>query len=146
MGGRGTAWTSPAQTMKQGDAVDLGGVTWGAARLENREPLQLEQTFRTTCPEATVDKTNQPWAMPYEKQAMYTFHYKEAEDAAKANPIKLPASKQKFTTHATFSITRHPKSGTSKLKETVGPPPQINVSDNLAAADSWLDGTEPKPT
>merc|ERR1712060_396506 len=97
------------------------------------------------CPQAVDDKTNQPWAMPYDKQMMYTFFDKKAEDAAKANPIKLPASKQKFSTHATFQITRHPKGGVGKLKDTVGPPQNLSVSDNLAAADSWLDGTEGKP-
>jgi len=132
---RSMAWMSTAEPQGSLRTTGPGGSTWGLSRLDPGS-TQAGQRFRTTCPKAEDDQTSQPWAMPYENQQMYTFYDQKAEDVAKETPVKLPPSKHKFTTHASFHLTRHP-SNMEQLKSIL-PPGQAH----LAAAASWLESTE----
>eukprot|EP00429_Kryptoperidinium_foliaceum_P018526 CAMPEP_0176032430 /NCGR_PEP_ID=MMETSP0120_2-20121206/16007_1 /TAXON_ID=160619 /ORGANISM="Kryptoperidinium foliaceum, Strain CCMP 1326" /LENGTH=1819 /DNA_ID=CAMNT_0017365747 /DNA_START=87 /DNA_END=5542 /DNA_ORIENTATION=- len=117
---------------------------WGVSRLDPGSS-QAQQAFRTTCPKAEEDGTTELWAVPYDKQPMYTFYNKEKEAEAK-EPKKLPKHKQKFTAHATFHITRHPVGGLPAAA-AAGAPAASGVGPHMAAA-SWLpaDGGAKPPT
>jgi len=66
---------------------------------------------------------------------MYTFYEADKQDAAQESAVKLPASKRKFTSHASFHLTRHPATGTDVLKGKIPPAGGVHVF----SADTWLD-------
>eukprot|EP00932_Pfiesteria_piscicida_P011588 SRR837773.22768.p3 GENE.SRR837773.22768~~SRR837773.22768.p3 ORF type:complete len:146 (-),score=26.54 SRR837773.22768:18-425(-) len=61
---------------------------------------------------------------------MYQFYNKDREKQD-SKPSKLPKSKQKFTAHATFHITRHPVGG-KPLSAS------FPAAEHHLAASSWL--------
>jgi len=67
---------------------------------------------------------------------MYSFYSKEAtdKDVAPSRPVqKLPASKQKFKQHASFSLTRHPVGGLPAVQHSL-----LGGQFTAATADTWL--------
>eukprot|EP00929_Paragymnodinium_shiwhaense_P008239 TRINITY_DN11217_c0_g1_i1.p1 TRINITY_DN11217_c0_g1~~TRINITY_DN11217_c0_g1_i1.p1 ORF type:complete len:2722 (-),score=808.67 TRINITY_DN11217_c0_g1_i1:94-8259(-) len=129
------------------------GDTWGASRMDKRLGARLadsrvdpgsadasDMLFRTTCPKAEEDDTRQKWATPYAPQSLYSFfdeERKEEASIAKMDIAKMKAVKQKFTAHATFKLTRHPISGTEKLK---GYDP--GVDPDQSQVESYMEGKE----
>jgi len=110
------------------------GTRWGSSRMEHGS-LQAETEFRSTCPHSKEDGTLAAWAIPYEKQPMYTFYDKSSEQVAKESLVRLPEDKRKVTMTASFHLTRHPASGTDTLKGKVPPAGGVKVF----SADTWMD-------
>jgi len=115
-------------------AAESVGTRWGASRLEPGS-LASQSHFRSTNPHETEDGTGAAWAIPYEKKPMYTFYEGDKQEAAQESVVKLPASKKKFTQHASFHLTRHPATGTDVLKGKIPPAGGVHVF----SADTWLD-------
>lgn len=144
--GPGTAgsWTAESASVHDSDEADPDqlikkahatvGTRWGSSRMEHGS-LQAESHFRSTCPHSKEDGTLAAWAIPYEKQPMYTFYEKTSEEAAKEPIIRLPEEKRKVTMTASFHLTRHPATGTDVLKGKIPPAGGVKAY----AADTWLD-------
>lgn len=142
--GQAGSWTAESASVHDSDEADPDqlikkahatvGTRWGSSRMEHGS-LQAESHFRSTCPHSKEDGTLAAWAIPYEKQPMYTFYEKNSEEAAKEPIIRLPEEKRKVTMTASFHLTRHPASGTDVLKGKIPPAGGVKAY----AADTWLD-------
>eukprot|EP00439_Symbiodinium_sp_Y106_P020797 s7065_g2.t1 len=97
-----------------------------------RTPWTRGRKRPSTCPHSKEDGTLAAWAIPYEKQPMYTFYDKSSEQESL---VRLPEDKRKVTMTASFHLTRHPASGTDTLKGKVPPAGGVKVF----SADTWMD-------
>lgn len=139
-----TTYTAESASVQESEEVDHDhlikqaqaavGTRWGSSRMEHGS-LQAESHFRSTCPHSKEDGTLAAWAIPYEKQPMYTFYEKSTEEVAKEPIIRLPEDKRKVTMTASFHLTRHPATGTDVLKGKIPPAGGVKAY----AADTWLD-------
>merc|ERR1712003_224182 len=92
----------------------------------------------TTCPRAEEDQTGEKWALPFAAAPLYTY-YDEVKQAMakkiKAESLKTAPAKEKFASHASFKLTRHPIGGTDKLKDF-----QFGQPQQFSASETWVDG------
>ncbi|CAK8987752.1 Hypothetical protein (Fragment) [Durusdinium trenchii] len=138
------AWTAESASVQDSEEADPDqlikkaqqtvGTRWGSSRMEHGS-IQAESNFRSTCPHSKEDGTLAAWAIPYEKQPMYTFYERASEEIAKEPIIRLPEEKRKVTMTASFHLTRHPATGTDVLKGKIPPAGGVKAY----AADTWLD-------
>jgi len=164
-GTRSFAWTGStaapstefggAATRSAFDTADkFGSSTWGGVVGEDASPTAFsgtasDQKFRTTSQNpdqpTAFQKAGEAWSQPYYKQPAYAFYDRSPEevhptrDFNDLDPSNQKAAKQKFSLHASFSLTRHPIRGVAGLKGF-----QMPQSPTIAAAASWLDAEEAK--